>query len=228
MSERIAYQFNGDHILKFAGMEKLTGEQVADELNRLYNTIAAPAVQGEPVGWVTEDTVDGQAVNGKPRRVWWENNEGVGMPIYTAPQPAEQSIFTVGTDLSDGELSVVVMKHENGISWVIHSEVIQLVDADDYKTWYEDAIARSNEAGFTGMSAAQVIDYQDNEIMQLQASNTRLVEALVAVKARLNGEYDHPALVKQGPLGRFSDDVERIIDSALSAHHKQEVNHDNQ
>lgn len=171
---------------------ELTGEQVADELNRLYNTIAA----------------------------------------------LEQPVFTVGTDLSDGELSVVVMKHENDTTWVIHSEVIQLseqqpdvtqlVDADDYKTWYEDAIARSNEAGFTGMSAAQVIDYQDNEIMQLQSSNTRLVEALVAVKARLNGEYDHPALVKQGPLGRFSDDVERIIDSVLSAHHKQEVNHDNQ
>src|SRR5690554_1812669 len=41
ISERIAYQCNRDHILKFAGMEKLTGEQVADELNRLYNTIAA-------------------------------------------------------------------------------------------------------------------------------------------------------------------------------------------
>lgn len=37
----------------------------------------------EPLAWVTEDTVDGQVVNGKPRRVWWENNEGVGMPIYS-------------------------------------------------------------------------------------------------------------------------------------------------
>lgn len=49
---------------------------------------AAPAVQGEPVAWVTADTIDGQAVNGKPRRIWWENNEGVGMPIYTTPQTA--------------------------------------------------------------------------------------------------------------------------------------------
>lgn len=40
MSERIAYQFNCDHVLKFAGMQKLTGEQVADELNRLYTIIA--------------------------------------------------------------------------------------------------------------------------------------------------------------------------------------------
>jgi len=45
----------------------------------------APAVQGEPVAWVTADTVDGQTVNGRPRRIWWENNEGVGMPIYASP-----------------------------------------------------------------------------------------------------------------------------------------------
>ena len=44
----------------------------------------------KPVAWVTADTVGGQTVNGKPRRVWWENNEGVGIPIYAAPQPAEQ------------------------------------------------------------------------------------------------------------------------------------------
>ena len=40
MSERIAYQFNGDHVLKFSGMQKLTGEQIVDELNRLYTIIA--------------------------------------------------------------------------------------------------------------------------------------------------------------------------------------------
>jgi len=40
VSERIAYQFNGDHVLKFAGMQKLTGEQVVEELNRLYTIIA--------------------------------------------------------------------------------------------------------------------------------------------------------------------------------------------
>ena len=45
--------------------------------------------KGEPVTWVTADTVDGQTVNGKTRRIWWENNEGVGIPIYAAPQPPE-------------------------------------------------------------------------------------------------------------------------------------------
>lgn len=60
------------------------------QLQELRDALAALAVLGEPVAWVTADTVDGQTVNGKPRRVWWENNEGVGIPIYAAPQPAEQ------------------------------------------------------------------------------------------------------------------------------------------
>ena len=60
------------------------------QLQELRDALASLAVLGEPVAWVTADTVDGQTVNGKPRRVWWENNEGVGTPIYAAPQPAEQ------------------------------------------------------------------------------------------------------------------------------------------
>ena len=46
--------------------------------------------EAEPVAWGTADTVDGQVVNGKPRRIWWENNEGVGIPIYGTTQPTEQ------------------------------------------------------------------------------------------------------------------------------------------
>lgn len=47
-------------------------------------------------------------------------------------------------------------------------------ERDNYKSWYDDAMDASNIAGFAGMSAAQVIDYQDKEIMQLRAE----VEAL--------------------------------------------------
>lgn len=60
------------------------------------------APQQPPVAWVTEDTVDGQEVSGKPRRVWWENNEGVGMPIYTS-QPVAQVGFCEDTALSLAE-----------------------------------------------------------------------------------------------------------------------------
>lgn len=43
-----------------------------------------------PMAWVTADTVIGQTTNGKPRRIWWENNEGVGIPLYTTPQPSPE------------------------------------------------------------------------------------------------------------------------------------------
>jgi len=43
-------------------------------------------------------------------------------------QPAEQPTFSVGTDLSGGKLSVVVMKSEDGIARVVHAEVIQLAE----------------------------------------------------------------------------------------------------
>lgn len=32
-----------------------------------------------------------------------------------------------------------------------------MVDKDDYKAWYEEAMIASNEAGFVGMSAAETI-----------------------------------------------------------------------
>lgn len=41
--------------------------------------------------------------------------------------------FSVGTDLSDGKLTVVVLKHENGVSCVIHSEAIQLAEQPNAK-----------------------------------------------------------------------------------------------
>ena len=39
---------------------------------------------------------------------------------------------------------------------------------DDYKQWYDEAIEASNECGFAGMSAAQVIRYQDEELKRLK------------------------------------------------------------
>ena len=60
-----------------ARIVELEEQLAAIEADRQHN--------GDPVAWVTADTVDGQTVNGKTRRIWWENNEGVGIPIYAAP-----------------------------------------------------------------------------------------------------------------------------------------------
>jgi hypothetical protein len=43
------------------------------------------SVEQEPVAWVSDaDFVEGQFVEGRARRVWWECNTGVGQPLYTA------------------------------------------------------------------------------------------------------------------------------------------------
>ena len=39
----------------------------------------------EPVAWVKEDVCDGQYIDGRPRKIWWECNKGVGTAFYTAP-----------------------------------------------------------------------------------------------------------------------------------------------
>ena len=46
----------------------------------------------EPVAWVSEDVLKKQFVEGRPRRVWYECNKGVGLPLYTHPAPSWQGL----------------------------------------------------------------------------------------------------------------------------------------
>ena len=39
----------------------------------------------EPVAWVSEDVCNGQFINGRPRKIWWECSKGVGTAFYTTP-----------------------------------------------------------------------------------------------------------------------------------------------
>ena len=39
----------------------------------------------EPVAWVSEDVCKGQYIDGRPRKIWWECEKGVGTAFYTAP-----------------------------------------------------------------------------------------------------------------------------------------------
>jgi hypothetical protein len=39
----------------------------------------------EPVAWVAEDVCEGQHIDGRPRKIWWECEKGVGMAFYTHP-----------------------------------------------------------------------------------------------------------------------------------------------
>jgi len=47
----------------------------------------ALAQEQEPVAWVSEDVCKGQYIDGRPRKIWWECEKGVGTAFYTtSPQ----------------------------------------------------------------------------------------------------------------------------------------------
>ena len=65
---------------------KLLAEKSMREVQRLGQEI-----EQEPVAWVSEDVCKGQYIDGRPRKIWWECNKGVGTAFYTRPpQRTEQ------------------------------------------------------------------------------------------------------------------------------------------
>jgi hypothetical protein len=72
-----------------------------ERIAELEAQLAKP--EQKPVAWIGDaNYVEGQFVEGKVRRVWWECNTGVGQPLYTAPPRKEW----VG--LTDEEIELLV------------------------------------------------------------------------------------------------------------------------
>ena len=111
----------------------------------------------------------------------------------------------------------------DGAEWMVraadHDAALSALTAerDNYKSWYDDAMDASNIAGFAGISAAQVIDYQDKEIMQLRAE----VEALRKDAERYRWLRLRIAVSQLSVLGaECSNTVEGVdagIDTAMAA-----------
>jgi len=60
-----------------------------DRIAELEQQLAKP--EQAPVAWIGDaNYVEGQFVEGRVRRVWWECNTGVGQPLYTAPPQTEK------------------------------------------------------------------------------------------------------------------------------------------
>lgn len=72
----------------------------------------------EPVAWVAEDVCEGQYINGRPRKIWWECKEGVGTAFYTTPP----QLTWVG--LSDEEVFEICNSNYNR-----DSELVKMVEA---------------------------------------------------------------------------------------------------
>tara|TARA_R110002126_G_scaffold127564_4_gene269829 strand:- start:2849 stop:3256 length:408 start_codon:yes stop_codon:yes gene_type:complete len=61
-------------------LKKALAERAMSEVQRLGQEI-----EQEPVAWVAEAVCDGQYIDGRPRKIWWECNKGVGTAFYTRP-----------------------------------------------------------------------------------------------------------------------------------------------
>lgn len=124
----------------------------------------------------------GEWERSKLAQIMRENVELTAERDSLRAQLTEQPTFTVGTDLSDGKLTVVVMKHENDISWVIHSEVIQLSEQQPTEKSHLIGISdyRALQAKLDDMERdyLTIIEAQDAEhrkqVARLQAECERL------------------------------------------------------
>jgi hypothetical protein len=58
----------------------------------------------QPVAWVAEDVCEGQHIDGRPRKIWWECEKGVGKAFYAhPPQRTEPVGVMVSMDVSKGD-----------------------------------------------------------------------------------------------------------------------------
>jgi hypothetical protein len=72
------------NIYALAGGLGLQAAAHRDALAILEKAIAELESQ-KPYAWVAEDVCESQIINGRPRKIWWECEKGVGKAIYTHP-----------------------------------------------------------------------------------------------------------------------------------------------
>jgi hypothetical protein len=62
----------------------------------------------EPVAWVAEDVCEGQHIDGRPRKIWWECEKGVGTAFYAhPPQRTEERNFCPRCGKRTADLTVI-------------------------------------------------------------------------------------------------------------------------
>jgi hypothetical protein len=93
----------------------------ARETLRARLSAPEPSASVEPVAWVSEDT-SGQTLNGRKRRIWWENEDGIGFPIYTTPPQRER--VQLGEIMSADEeqlkrIAKLVAPEPEPVAWMV-------------------------------------------------------------------------------------------------------------
>jgi hypothetical protein len=79
---------------EITAIKKVVAEHAMQEVQRLGQEI-----EQEPVAWVAEAVCDGQYIDGRPRKIWWECKKGVGTAFYTTPPQrkplTDEQIFVI-------------------------------------------------------------------------------------------------------------------------------------
>jgi hypothetical protein len=66
----------------------------------------------EPIAWVAEDICKGQQIDGRPRKIWWECEKGVGTAFYAHP-PQRTWVDLTRTQIQDVYFAVLE-EHRGG------------------------------------------------------------------------------------------------------------------
>ena len=82
-----------------------SAEKMHEAITAIKETLAQ---EQEPVAWVSEDVCKGQYIDGRPRKIWWECEKGVGTAFYTTPPQRTWVGLTKGEvyDLYDSDYVV--------------------------------------------------------------------------------------------------------------------------
>lgn len=76
------------------------------------------------------------------------------------------------------------------------------------------------DEGFTDEEYEQMLSAL-REMASRESTAELLREALAAIVARVRGEFDHPALLTQGPLGDLAGDIVRFAERAWAASNRR-------
>lgn len=86
--------------------------------------------------------------------------------------------------------------------------------AADSLSWMNTGTYELDNVDFDNIEPQEVAD--DFTLEPDEDLTAELLAALKAVKARINGVWDEPALVAYGPLGNTTDDVLAIVTAAIT------------
>ena len=123
--ERIAREALADHAMRETQRLGQEIEQKIGSVNHDCDQCKAQPEQ-EPVAWVSEDVCEGQYIDGRPRKIWWECEKGVGTAFYTTPPQRTEKKMVMWpclidtADFSKGTVTVVMQCEDYKVSAGTH------------------------------------------------------------------------------------------------------------